>query len=466
MKNLNKYKFLPFLLILSILFSSPATAKDTSLLENRQYYKKVHSSLQKSSKSISIAMYFIVLTKDNKSNLVKNLLEDLVKAKRRGVKVKVIIEDSKISNSYKAYQYLHNHSIPVFIDSPTSLLHTKSIVIDKKLTIIGSHNWTNSALKDNQELSLFIDSKKIAQKVTKYIKNIDTTIPENLIPQGKESIPISNAFLLTPDYGPKLLKNNANKGFDLYLYLLSLAYKNKTERIEINYHEIEKLLNYNPPLRKLLYPLKNRYNLIKYKSGSKIITLKKLKPVENNYPEKIYIPKSYWGYDLDKKLSLRAKYLYLISLYEALKSTRNPCWFRSQEDLSKLYHISDYTISLGLQELEKDNILEIKRDISEEEYGDRKANIYCLNPLEVVKEFQLKLNKLKQKYGKTIVQKSIQLSSQLNEPKDIKKIKTYIKLIQEYGFDKVKKANNRTSNFKKGSGLYSIATTIEYLENQ
>jgi hypothetical protein len=63
--------------------------------------------------------------------------------------------------------------------------------------------------------------------------------------------------------------------------------------------------------------------------------------------------------------------MYLVALLEAQKSTRNPCWFRSEQDLSQLYGISDYTVSLGFQELEKENIIEINRSISEkDEYDD------------------------------------------------------------------------------------------------
>ncbi|HDO25574.1 MAG TPA: hypothetical protein ENG95_02865 [Nitrospirae bacterium] len=59
---------------------------------------------------------------------------------------------------------------------------------------------------------------------------------------------------------------------------------------------------------------------------------------------------------------MRAKYIYLICLYEASRSTRYPFWFRSQKDMSKLYGISDNTISLALMELEEKGIIEVTRD--------------------------------------------------------------------------------------------------------
>ena len=59
---------------------------------------------------------------------------------------------------------------------------------------------------------------------------------------------------------------------------------------------------------------------------------------------------------------MRAKYIYLICLYEASRSTRYPFWFRSQKDMSKLYGISDNTISSALLELEEKGIIEVTRD--------------------------------------------------------------------------------------------------------
>ncbi|MFH1191082.1 MAG: hypothetical protein V1670_02660 [Candidatus Omnitrophota bacterium] len=74
---------------------------------------------------------------------------------------------------------------------------------------------------------------------------------------------------------------------------------------------------------------------------------------------------------------MRAKYMYLICLYEASRSSRYPFWFRSQKDMSNLYGISDTTISLGLLELEAKGIIEVTRDKpTPPDFSDRKANIY------------------------------------------------------------------------------------------
>jgi DNA-binding HxlR family transcriptional regulator len=50
--------------------------------------------------------------------------------------------------------------------------------------------------------------------------------------------------------------------------------------------------------------------------------------------------------------------------------------------MSKLYGISDTTISLGLQELEDKGLIEIIRDPpTPPDFSDRKANVYKMLPL-------------------------------------------------------------------------------------
>ena len=74
---------------------------------------------------------------------------------------------------------------------------------------------------------------------------------------------------------------------------------------------------------------------------------------------------------------MKAKYLYLICLLEALKSTKYPEWFRSQEDLGKLYGISGDTISTGLLELEAKGLIQVTRDKPKPpDFSERNANIY------------------------------------------------------------------------------------------
>jgi len=61
----------------------------------------------------------------------------------------------------------------VIFDSPRVNTHTKTAVIDGRYIFLGSHNLTNSALKYNRELSVYIDSPPLAEEILRYIGSLD-----------------------------------------------------------------------------------------------------------------------------------------------------------------------------------------------------------------------------------------------------------------------------------------------------
>jgi phosphatidylserine/phosphatidylglycerophosphate/cardiolipin synthase-like enzyme len=66
-------------------------------------------------------------------------------------------------------QRLRRAGIDVSFDSPRRTNHTKAVVIDRTYTFLGSHNLTNSALKYNHELSLFVHSPELSREILHYI---------------------------------------------------------------------------------------------------------------------------------------------------------------------------------------------------------------------------------------------------------------------------------------------------------
>jgi len=355
--------------------------------------------------------------------------------------------------------------------SPKTYLHTKAIVIGSRICILGSANWSKTAFYNNHEVSILLDSEETAKAIKESLSQIilDKIPP---VPTEKKGLLLPEEFLLSPRAGRRMVKDRADKAFDLYLLFLKENQTTKSDVLKLDYERYAYLLGYKAPphvnkteyyyekLRRPLKRLQRRYGLLKYDTRKKEIIL--LKPASQSY---LILPFKYWEYNLPERLSLRAKYLYLISLLEAEKSLKNPYWFRSQKDLSQIYGLSDYTISLGLLELERENIIEVLRgERTEEEFGKRQANIYQVNSLISPREFQERIDSFKREYGEEITSRAQSLSAQLNEPKDLTKIEIYIHLIKEHGYEPVKEANEKASRYKKGSSLHHITTTINLLQ--
>src|SRR4030066_1419647 len=144
------------------------------VLEDKRYLDSLLDQIKKSQSSILVSMYIFKTTgkKTSASNKVKDAL---IKAVKRGVNVKVMleVEGGRSSTLNKENRItadkLEKGGVKVYFDSPRRRTHVKAIVIDDRYTFIGSHNLTASALQYNKELSLMLDSVEIAEKKARYI---------------------------------------------------------------------------------------------------------------------------------------------------------------------------------------------------------------------------------------------------------------------------------------------------------
>ncbi len=95
------------------------------------------------------------------------IAEALVKAKRRGVKVEVILDKEQARDQYTEATFLANSGIRTLIDAEHTVAHNKVIVIDDETVITGSFNFTKSAEEHNAENLLVIKDKSLAEKYTR-----------------------------------------------------------------------------------------------------------------------------------------------------------------------------------------------------------------------------------------------------------------------------------------------------------
>jgi phosphatidylserine/phosphatidylglycerophosphate/cardiolipin synthase-like enzyme len=77
----------------------------------------------------------------------------LVRAHKRGVSVKVILDKSQKKDGYSSATFLHNAGIPTFIDSAHAIAHNKIMIIDSETVITGSFNFTKAAEKKTLKTS-------------------------------------------------------------------------------------------------------------------------------------------------------------------------------------------------------------------------------------------------------------------------------------------------------------------------
>lgn len=81
----------------------------------------------------------------------KSVAEALLRAKKRGVDVTVVLDSSQLTEEYSSATFLANAGIRVRIDSEHAIQHSKYVVADGETVQTGSYNYTTSAARRNAE---------------------------------------------------------------------------------------------------------------------------------------------------------------------------------------------------------------------------------------------------------------------------------------------------------------------------
>jgi phosphatidylserine/phosphatidylglycerophosphate/cardiolipin synthase-like enzyme len=76
---------------------------------------------------------------------------DAMIAKARGRNCRRVVETQNATGSHAAYGALRGAGLDVLFDGNCYILHHKVILIDDRIVITGSHNFTSSAERDNDE---------------------------------------------------------------------------------------------------------------------------------------------------------------------------------------------------------------------------------------------------------------------------------------------------------------------------
>ncbi len=222
--------------------SAPARVTDIS---DRAYEDAVIKLLDGAKTSIVISMYTVSLgTQGN--NPMRLLLDDLLEARGRGVKVTLYLntkfkgsEDprGRLSKN-EVLKKLETAGCVIHLLAPHRRLHDKLIIVDSRYVVDGSTNWSISALRDNYESATLIDSPGLAGVKLARLKTLELgelkKAAEDHIPIYAEDLPskVNIPVLLVADkrYLSLMVSRSDERVMDLYLLLLAL--QEKTGEVE------------------------------------------------------------------------------------------------------------------------------------------------------------------------------------------------------------------------------------------
>lgn len=156
LKRNTKFSILAFLIIvLSVTISISALAKTEvyfSLYDNPQ--KEIIKNINQAEAFINIAMYIFT---------DREIAIPLVKARERGVKVRLYLDKDQVDYKYSQSRFLVQKGIKTRISTNNYIMHHKFAIIDNRMLLTGSFNWTFSANNRNDENLMVIDDPEIIE---------------------------------------------------------------------------------------------------------------------------------------------------------------------------------------------------------------------------------------------------------------------------------------------------------------
>jgi len=147
-------------LLIILLFSCSIFANEVFLLPNESNLAKqrIGTLIKDAKSSIFVAMYNFTY---------KKIAKDLLIASNNGIKVIVLLDKEKIFDN-DILKLLENGKIKTIVNKHKNKMHMKAILIDDKIALIGSTNFTKKSFTENYDLIYISKDEKLVSKLKEF----------------------------------------------------------------------------------------------------------------------------------------------------------------------------------------------------------------------------------------------------------------------------------------------------------
>jgi len=149
--------------VASLAFTHPAlagTVKEVCFVPGQNCTALVVGEIEAARREILVQAY---------SFTSEAIAQALARAHARGIDVRVIEDDSELSQPGSVVGWLASQGVPVMIDKPPrGIAHNKVMVFDRRAVVTGSFNFTKAAQERNAENLVVIDGADVADA---YVRN-------------------------------------------------------------------------------------------------------------------------------------------------------------------------------------------------------------------------------------------------------------------------------------------------------
>ncbi len=174
------FKYMRFILLVSIILfaggckNSLNPSPEITLVLDRDYYPVFHNIVNSAQKTVHCVMY---IGRVNKGTLIEKIISDLKDAEAKGIEVKAVFEyssyDSSLNAANEVFQdTLNLYGIKTQWDNPSITTHAKILIVDSTYILLGSTNWTASALQRNHEANILLNNMELGIELENYFGKI------------------------------------------------------------------------------------------------------------------------------------------------------------------------------------------------------------------------------------------------------------------------------------------------------
>ncbi|NPA96945.1 MAG: hypothetical protein GXO32_05035 [Crenarchaeota archaeon] len=159
----------------TVTVETPGIVRGVQLLVGNQYYSYVKWLLGIAKGYVYVMMFAMKYYPSYPWSEVNQLIHELCQDHKKGLDVRVLVDYTTYSEYPQTIRYLEECGVPVKVwreCGSTWRLHAKVIIVDGSIVVIGSHNWTYSALSHNIEVSIALNAPIIARMLTQYFDEL------------------------------------------------------------------------------------------------------------------------------------------------------------------------------------------------------------------------------------------------------------------------------------------------------
>ena len=171
---------LVFITLLNYSLTCALPAKDVKVVLDGEYFKITRGLLRNAKKSIQMMMFVADFYAKHPKSPSNILIGELISARKRGAKVEVILEtsdrgDRATERNRLTGKILSKEGVEVIYDPLFVTTHAKLIIIDGRISLLGSTNWTYHSLTSNHEVGVLIESNEVARTLQDYFGRVKTS---------------------------------------------------------------------------------------------------------------------------------------------------------------------------------------------------------------------------------------------------------------------------------------------------